>query len=190
MERWCREGCQVSRSEALLTLSNVINGHVEAVAELLAFNAVTPTGYVNCFHLESLAKSGVSTKDIRMKLVLWPVLIAFLVQFGTLPFLIGARTAGEIIGWPLIMALFFGVPSVVVYFAMFTVFRAMSPPPWLAVMLGTAIPAAIVLGVYNSRGVPLDLSPKNWMLWMGVIGGLAGTATYLHLRTTLTSSTL
>ena len=124
-----------------------------------------------------------------MKLVLWPVLVAFLVQFGTLPFLIGGRTAGEIIGWPMIMAIFFGVPSIVVYFIMFGGFRVMSPPPLLAVILGISIPAAIVLGFYKYRGMPLDFSPKNWVLWMGVMGGLAGTVAYLHLRSAMSSAT-
>jgi len=120
-----------------------------------------------------------------MKLVMLPVAVALLVQFGTLPLLIGARSAGEAIGWPMIMAIFFGLPSFVIYFIMFGVFGATSPPRPLAVVLGIAIPAAIVIGIYSARGTPLDLSPKNWVLWMAMIGGLAGTMTHLHLRSTL-----
>ena len=113
-----------------------------------------------------------------------PALVAVLVQFGTLPLLIGGRTTGEIIGWPMIMAIFFGVPSIIVYLVMFGGFQVFSPPPSLAVVLGISIPAAIVLGFLMFRGMPLDLSPKNWVLWMGMIGGLAGTITYLRLRPT------
>lgn len=119
-----------------------------------------------------------------MKIVVLSALVAVLVQFGTLPFLIGGRSAGEIIGWPMIMAIFFGVPSVIVYLLMFGGFQFMSPPPSLAVILGIAIPAAIVLSFLKFRGVPLDFSPKNWVLWMGMIGGFAGTITYLQLRPT------
>jgi len=121
-----------------------------------------------------------------MKLVMWPVMVAFLVQFGTLPFLIGARTAGEIIGWPLIMAIFFGLPSILLYFIMFGTFGAISPPPGLAVFLGISIPAAIVIGIYRARGMPIDLGPKNYVLWMMVIGGLAGTIAQLHQRSAFT----
>jgi RsiW-degrading membrane proteinase PrsW (M82 family) len=121
-----------------------------------------------------------------MKLVMLPVAAALLAQFGTLPLLIGARSAGEAIGWPMIMAIFFGIPSFVVYFLMFGVFGAISPPRPLAIVLGIAIPATIVIGIYSARGTPLDLSPKNWVLWMAMIGGLAGTLTQLHLRSALT----
>lgn len=126
---------------------------------------------------------------IGMKLVLWPVLVALLVQFGTLPFFIGGRSAGEIIGWPMIMAIFFGVPSIVVYFVIFGSFRIMPPPTLLALAFGVGIPAAIILGFYKFRGMPIDLSPKNWVLWMGMMGGLAGTVTYLHLRSNMSSAT-
>ena len=117
-----------------------------------------------------------------MKLVFLPVLVALIAQFGTLPMLIGARSAGEAIGWPMIMAIFFGLPSLLVYLVMFGAFRAILPPAWLAIMLGVAIPASIVLGFYRYRGTDLDLSPNNWVLWMGMIGGLAGTVMHLHLR--------
>ena len=123
-----------------------------------------------------------------MKLVMWPVMVAFLAQFGTLPLLIGARTAGEIIGWPMIMAIFFGIPSILLYLIMFAAFRAISPPPMLAVILGISIPAAIVIGFYSARGMPLDLSPKNYVLWMVMIGGLAGTLAQLQQRGALSST--
>ena len=117
-----------------------------------------------------------------MKLVVLPVAAALIAQFGSLPVLIGARSAGEAIGWPMIMAMLFGVPSAIVYLIMFGLFRITAPPLWLAVPLGVAIPATVVLGFYRFRGIPVDLSPKNWVLWMGMIGGLAGTLAHLYLR--------
>ena len=120
-----------------------------------------------------------------MKLVMLPVLVALLAQFGTLPLLIGARTPGEMIGWPMIMAIFFGIPSILLYFIMFGAFGATSPSPALAVILGMSSPAALVIGNSMARGRPIDLGRKNYVLWMGMIGGLAGTITHLHLRSNL-----
>ena len=121
-----------------------------------------------------------------MRLVLLPMLAALIAQFGTLPLLIGARSAGEAIGWPMIMAIFFGLPSALIYLIMFGSFRMAAPPNWLAVILGIGIPAIVVLGFFKARGMPIDISPKNWVLWMGMIGGLAGTLTQLYLRGSLT----
>lgn len=120
-----------------------------------------------------------------MKLVMLPVLVALLAQFGTLPLLIGARTQGEMIGWPTIMAILFGIPSILLYFIMFGAFGATSPSPALAVILGMSIPAALVIGISMARGRPIDLGRKNYVLWMGMIGGLAGTITHLHLRSNM-----
>lgn len=120
-----------------------------------------------------------------MKLVMLPVLVALLAQFGTLPLLIGARTPGEMIGWPTIMAILFGIPSILLYFIMFGAFGATSPSPALAVILGMSIPAALVIGISMARGRPIDLGRKNYVLWMGMIGGLAGTITHLHLRSNM-----
>lgn len=117
-----------------------------------------------------------------MKLVFLPVLAALIAQFGTLPILIGARSAGEAIGWPMIMAIFFGLPSALLYLVIFGGFRIAAPPSWLAILLGVGIPAVVVLGFFKFRGMPIDFSPKNWVLWMGMIGGLAGTLTHLYLR--------
>ena len=117
-----------------------------------------------------------------MKSFLLPIVVALIAQFGSLPMLIGVRSAGEAIGWPMIMAIFFGLPSAIVYLVMFGAFRLAPPPSWLAVILGVAIPAFVVLGFFKFRDVPIDLSPKNWVLWMGMIGGLAGTLAHLYLR--------
>ncbi|QNE05627.1 hypothetical protein [Croceicoccus marinus] len=82
-----------------------------------------------------------------MKLFVVPVLVALLAQFGSLPLLAGrGSSAGELIVWPMIMAIFFGVPSLVVYSAIFGGFRIMSPPPIICLLLGIGIPAAIVMG--------------------------------------------
>ena len=85
----------------------------------------------------------------------------------------------------MILAMYFGPLWILVYFIMFGAFGATSPPPWLAVVLGISIPAAMVIGLYPRRGRPLDLGPRNYVLWMGMIGGFAGTITQLHLRSTL-----
>ena len=63
-----------------------------------------------------------------MKSFLLPIVVALIAQFGSLPMLIGARSAGEAIGWPMIMAIFFGLPSAIVYLVMFGAFR-LAPPP-------------------------------------------------------------
>ena len=120
-----------------------------------------------------------------MKLVMLPVLVALLAQFGTLPLLIGTRNLNESFGWSLILAMFFAPASFLLYVIMFGTFGATSPSPALAVILGMSIPAAIVIGRIKGRGNPIDLSPKNYVLWMAVVGGLAGTLTQLHLRSAL-----
>ncbi len=117
-----------------------------------------------------------------MKLFWLPILVALVAQFGSLPILIGARTGGEAIGWPMIMAIFFGLPSFLIYLVIFGAFRLTLPPVWIAIPLGCAIPAIIVLGFFSWRGVAVDISPKNWVLWMGMIGGLAGTLAHLYVR--------
>lgn len=117
-----------------------------------------------------------------MTLLLLPTLVAILTQFVISPMLFGARKPAEILCWGLLMGIFQGIPSLIIYLAMFAIFGAISPSETFAVLLAVAVPALVVVGYFATTEAVLDFDPLKPMLAMGSLGSLSGTLTYLFLR--------
>lgn len=109
-----------------------------------------------------------------MKAVLISVAAALAAQFVSFPFLIGARSGTDALGWNLIFGIVLAIPSAIVYGLLFTALHLAKLPPWLTIAVSAIVPAAAVLMVMSSNQGWSALSTNNQVLVIAIIGGLVG----------------
>jgi len=103
-----------------------------------------------------------------MRVITISVCAALAAQFISLPFVIGARNVTEAIGWNLILGIFIAIPSIVLYGILFSALFATRAPAWVIIPVSILVPATIVVSIVG------DVSMKNWLLVVAILGGLAG----------------
>jgi hypothetical protein len=108
--------------------------------------------------------------------VLISVAVALGVQFLCLPLLIGARHGAEAVGWTMILAIFFAMPSAGIYLLVFASLKAAALPPLVTLLIGALVPPALAAAFFWKKERWAVFSRQNYVVRMLLFGGVAGSA--------------
>lgn len=107
-------------------------------------------------------------------------LAALAAQTAVLPFILGGGSLAELFGWGIILGLLFALPSIAVYFPLFSLLYRLNLPRWLTITLAATVPLLVCIAVYLPK--PNLLSIQNYVIWMALVGGATGGYVLTRLR--------